>query len=146
MNLDVRSKQTRFLSACAVSGKTLGEVLEELQVSPATLARWLTQRSFRQRVNRLRKSLALSRELQLAVGAARAAQVLAGGLRTPADCNHRACVELIRLSRDTKARRRAEERPAKPSINPAGHSLPVHPDLNRNEAQKLIDDLQRTNP
>lgn len=142
MTLDFKSKQSQFLSVCAVSGKTLTEVLEEIKLEPTTLARWLVQRSFRQRVNRLRKSLAMSRELTLAVGAVRAAQVLAGATQTPTNCNQRACIELIRLARDVKARRRAEDRPSKQSIKPALNGVPVHPDLDRDEAQKLIDHLK----
>lgn len=142
MTLDSKSKQSQFLSTCATSGKTLGEVLEEIKLEPTTLARWLVQRSFRQRVSRLRRSLALSRELTLAVGAVRAAQVLAGATQIPTSCNQRACIELIRLSRDVKARRRAEDRPPKRTIKPTMNQVPVHPDLDRDEAQKLIDDLK----
>ena len=142
MTMDFKSKQTQFLSTCAVSGKTLTEVLEDIKLEPTTLARWLVQRSFRQRVNRLRQSLAMSRELTLAVGAVRAAQVLAGATQTPTNCNQRACIELIRLSRDVKSRRRAEDRPAKRSIKSTIDGLPVHPDLDRDEAQKLIDNLK----
>ena len=142
MTLDSKSIQTRFLGLCATSGNSLTQVLTELRIEPATLARWLVQRGFRVRVSRLRKSLALSRELALAIGAVRAAQVLAGSVEDPSKCNHRACIELIRLSRDVKARRRAEDRPQKRALKKSADELPIHPDLNQDEAKSLLDELK----
>ena len=68
--------QDTFLAQCRASTQTLDEILEEIDVPPETLAGWLTDDAFRRRLHAMRQELRRKRELQVQIGAARAAAEL----------------------------------------------------------------------
>jgi hypothetical protein len=149
--------------------------MRELNIIPEMLARWLTKRDFRVKLHATRRYLRRSRELQLQLGAMRAAQVLAGSLQSE-DADLRAlraaCVDLIKLARDSRARRGADDRkPEKPdksrskvgresrrncddgskptcestSTSQSTSTSPlIHPELDESEANRLMSELDPT--
>lgn len=110
--------------------------MQELNILPAQVARWLTTRGFRQRLTHARRHARRMRELQIELGAWRAAQVLVRAAvsdeATVTPVVRQACADLIELARDTRARSIQHRAPT------AGRSAPrIHPDLDPAEQSEL---------
>lgn len=118
-------RQRQFLTKLLVAEDSVEQILQRLRVRPATLLRWLDDDAFRSAVTDIRRQLARRRELEVALGAASAAALLR---RATDDGNvlkntqqRRACVELIKLSREKR-------RSSKPGTEP---TLQLDPELVR---------------
>lgn len=137
--------QDTFLNQCRASTQTLDEILEEMEVPPETLAGWLMDDAFRQRLHAMRQELRRKRELQVQIGAARAAAELTrtvDGTDPRASAVRRAaCVDLIRLARDSRARRRATDMP--PDEYAREYRALYHSAISPDEAQELMEQLAR---
>ena len=140
--------QDTFLAQCRASTQTLDEILEEMDLPPETLAGWLTDDAFRRRLHAMRQELRRKRELQVQIGAARAAAELTrtvDGTDPRASAVRRAaCVDLIRLARDSKARRRATDLP--PDEYAREYRALYHSAIAPDEALELMAQLERGAP
>lgn len=128
--------QQQFIDRCLHTDKTLDQVMQELNILPAQVAHWLTTRGFRQRLTHARRHARRMRELQIELGAWRAAQVLVRAAvsdeATVTPVVRQACADLIKLARDTRARSIQHRAPT------AGRSAPrIHPDLDPAEQSEL---------
>jgi hypothetical protein len=129
-------RRARFLRACMHSDKTLSELMEEFAISPATFARWLLRDDFRRALNRVRRYLKQTRELDIELAATRAAAALA---QPTTGKGKPAYIDLIKLARDTRARRRHEIAELKSPEVPL-----IHPAVSSEEASRLLADLQQS--
>jgi hypothetical protein len=136
-----RATQTQFLDRCLQGDAPLHDVLRDLNIPHATLAGWFTQRWFRKRVHALARYLVRTRELQLQIGSWRAAQLLSGAIVAPpqetTSAHRTACVELIKLARDSRARRFAERRRTR-----ADRATLAHPDVGERESLDLAGEIE----
>ena len=141
---EIRTFQKQFIAQCLESSQTLDEIMDDLNLPSQTLAGWLTQKDFRVRLHGLRRHLRRTRELQVEIGAMRAAAALtrasSGTDENLKPVVRAACVDLIRLSRDSRARSRA--------VDPSADDLTkrralYHPNVPADEAQSLMDELAR---
>ena len=133
--------QRAFLDQCLHTDKSLGRVMIDMQIMPEQVARWLATRSFRRQLGRARREARRLRDLQIEVGAWRAAQVLTEiALCDDAKARpvvRQACTDLIKLARDARARTISDR--AAPSMPPAR----THPDLDPDEQTRLTQQLAR---
>ena len=135
--------QTDFLHQCVQGNQTLEEVMDDFHIPPQTLAGWLMDREFRIRLHGMRRFLRKARDIQLELGARRAAEMLTRcatdtSLKKIEPIQRSACVDLIRLARDSRARETAmHPHPDDMSKHRALH----HPDVSDDEAQRLMDEL-----
>ena len=142
----VKQRQEAFFKQCLDSNQSLDEILEDLEIPPETLAGWLMTRAFRVRMQGMRRYLRRARELQVQIGALRASAMLLRAatdtLVTPPQAISRAaCVDLIRLARDSRARRAAND-PHPDDVLKARTPI-YHPDVDEAEARALIEELAR---
>ena len=137
----LRKTQQTFLDLCVTSGQTLGEVMHELHLTPDQLARWFASAEFRLRLNKTLRFLRHTRELNVQLGAAKAAGLLHHAAAHPEDATRdlprSACVDLIRLARSSSARRHAQSH--KLDIAPA--LATPHADLDPEQANVLAAQL-----
>ena len=141
----VRKLQDEFFHNCVNSTQTLDEILEDLGVPPETLSGWLTEKDFRVRLHGMRRYLRRARDIQLEIGALHAAGMLMRSATdtatTPITSVARsACVDLVRLARDSRARVSANN--PTPDEMTKRRSL-YHPDVPEEEARELIEELAR---
>src|SRR5207248_4224882 len=71
------AKQRAFLDECAMSERCLNELMEDHNVSPRQFGLWLTRRAFRWHLERLGRVLRARREMDVRMGAAKGAEMLA---------------------------------------------------------------------
>lgn len=141
----VRQLQDAFFDACVNSTQTLEEIIEDLGIPHQTLAGWLIEPNFRVRLHGLRRYLRRARDLQIEMGALHASAML---LRTATDTaitktesvTRSACVDLIRLARDSHARARVQNSTAEDETK---RRALYHPDVPADEARELIEELAR---
>ena len=137
--------QDEFLKQCRASSQTLDEILDDMNVPPETLAGWLMEDAFRRRLHEMRQELRRKRELQVQIGAARAAAELTrtvDGTDPRASAVRRAaCVDLIRLARDSRARRRMANLP--PDEYAREYRALYHSAIAPDEAQELMEQLAK---
>lgn len=141
----IRKLQEQLFQSCLNGNQTLEEVMDDLHIPPETLAGWLTDRDFRVRLNAMRRFLRKARDIQLELGARRAAEMLSRcatdtALTKVESVQRSACVDLIRLARDSRARASA--------MNPHPDDVTKraalwHPEMAEEEARQLMADLVR---
>lgn len=139
--------QTDFLHACVSGNQTLEDVMDDFHIIPETLAGWLMDREFLIRLQGMRRFLRKARDLQLELGARRAAEVLTRcatdtAVREVKPLQRTACVDLIRLARDSRARARAAD-PHPDELTK--HRALYHPEVPEEEAQELLKELAKNN-
>lgn len=134
-------RQRDFLNECLTTSQTLREVMEDFNVTPESLARWLTDDEFRSRLHSARRYLRKTRDLQLEIGSLHAAEMLFRcsadvGAKDVKSVQRAAWVDIIRLARDSLARMRAEQ-PGEVLRNQRLY----HPAIAEAEANKLAEEL-----
>lgn len=137
----VRSLQNEFFRRCIESMQPLDDVFQDLKIPHETFVSWMAEREFQSRLGGMRRFLRQAREVQLELSAYRAASVLDRNTAPPKEATgtpatRSALVDVIRLARDARARRRSHQPDAvgKAMLHP-------HPDLSNDEAAKLISEL-----
>lgn len=139
-------KQKEFLSRCATSVQPVEDILDDLVILPQTLVNWMDERDFKFKLHGMRRFLRRARDLQLEAASMRAATLLsrvAGGdeLSKMTPARRAACVDVIRLARDSRARRRAQDADV---VNRERRL--AHPDLSDAEAAQLAQELSGSKP
>lgn len=137
----IKALQKEFLRRCVSSAEPLEELFDDLSIPYETFVSWMDEREFRSRLHGMRRFLRKARDLQLNLSSYRAAGTLARLTAvekgTPAPAHARAaCVDVIRLARDSRARRRAQE-----PNEVLRQRLISHPDLTDEEASRLTAEL-----
>jgi alkanesulfonate monooxygenase SsuD/methylene tetrahydromethanopterin reductase-like flavin-dependent oxidoreductase (luciferase family) len=136
-----KAAQKEFLHRCVTTGQPLEELIEDLNILPQTLLKWMEERDFKSRVHGMRRYLRKARELQIQASALRAASLItriADGDNVASYSSERraACIDVIRLARDSRARRRAQDA----DVLNKDRRL-AHPDLSEEEADRLAQEL-----
>lgn len=133
------TKQQQFFRRCVTGTETLEEILKDLDISPYMFVRWLGERDFKSRMHGMRRYLQRARDLQLEASSVRAAEMLSriavGTEMKPVA--RAACIDVIRLARDSRVRRRN----AKPD-EVLRHRKLAHPDISDEEATRLMLELE----
>jgi t-SNARE complex subunit (syntaxin) len=97
---------------------------------------------FRKALKRVESYLRSARELDLNLAATRAAsQLVSDPVKGQAKTSRPALIDIIKLARDSRARRRHEVREASPARLPM-----AHPSISREEAASLLAGLQGNQP
>ncbi len=136
-----RDAQKQFLHLVANSTQPIEDIIDTVDILPETLLNWMDERDFKSKLHGMRRFLRKARDLQLEASSLRAARILAD-LTTPSkkDVNkpnvRAACVDVIRLARDSRARRRSQD--ADETLRQRRLS---HPDLSDTEATALLNEL-----
>lgn len=136
-----KAVQKEFLQRCATTAQTLEDLIDDLEIEPQTFLNWADERDFKSKMHGMRRYLKKARELQLQASALRAATLMArvadGEIiaNYTIDCRA-ACIDVIRLARDSRARRRAQDADV---INRERRL--AHPDLSDEEAERLAQEL-----
>lgn len=133
-----RDLQKAFLSQCVTTTQTLEDLLDDLGIRPQTLVTWMAEREFKSKLHGMRRYLQRARELQLEAASLRAAGLLASLTAPPNGAranpvSRAACVDVIRLARDSRVRRRAQH----PDEVNRQRRL-AHPDLSDEEVDRLL--------
>jgi hypothetical protein len=117
--------------------------MADLQLMPEQVARWLVTKSFRRKLSRARRHARRLRDLQIEVGAWRAAQVLMQvAVSDDAKAKpvvRQACTDLIKLARDARARTISDR------AAPTSPLARTHPDLDPTEQTELAQQLAGEN-
>ena len=139
-----KAAQKQFLDQCVTTTQPLEDLIDTLEIKPQTLLNWMDERDFKSRIHGMRRYLRKARELQIQASALRAASLMTRiadgeqvGHYTPE--RRAACVDVIRLSRDSRARRRAQDADV---INRERRL--AHPDLTDEEADRLAQELSES--
>lgn len=137
--------QADFLDQCVRGSQTLEEVMDDYHIIPETLAGWLMDREFRIRLHGMRRFLRKTRDFQLEMGARHAADVLTRcatdtSIKKVEPLQRTACVDLIRLARDSRARATAMH--PNPDDVSKRNDL-YHPAVPEDEARELMAELAR---
>ena len=146
----ITTVQKRFLQECLKSERQLDEIMADFHLSPQRFAKWLSRRGFRWHLEQTFKQLRRQRELNLELGAAHGAKMLARaadgsfakhkGDQVPTPQRRQAWVDLVKLARDSRARRKAHRQ-----IYRSAHHTPrlPHPDVAAEDAEKLMKRLEQ---
>lgn len=137
-------RQKEFLARCATSVQPIEDILDDLEILPHTLVNWMDERDFKFKLHGMRRFLRRARDLQLDASAMRAATLLSrvadgDDLPTMTPIRRAACVDVIRLARDSRARRRSQDADV---INRERRL--AHPDLSDEDATRLTLELTRS--
>lgn len=134
-----RDRQEAYLRELSKADKPSATVADEQGVDVLALARWLDQPWFSDRIAEIRRHLRHRREVDLELGASRAAALLHAAVtaEAPVEPSARAaCVELIRLARDSGWRVKLKKaRAAAAEPEPAALA---HEDVSEAEAERLM--------
>lgn len=135
------SLQKQFLDQLAKNVQPLEELMDDLKISPETFLTWTDERVFKSKLHGLRRYLRRARDLQLEVSSFRAAHMLAnlttvGKSESSNTVTRAACVDVIRLARDSRVRRRTQD-----GEEIGRDRLLSHPDLSDEEALRLTAEL-----
>jgi len=130
---NTRLLQRRFLAAVAAQGSAVPELLKATGVSPRRFGFWMANRRFRRRLAAALRALARASEVDLQLAACRASARLdkIANQKGGTSVARQACVDLVRLARDARRRKRrkVEPTPAPPSL--------AHPDLDPEDVRDL---------
>lgn len=137
-----KTLQREFLHRAATTTQTLDDLMEDLGILPQTLVRWMGERDFRSKLHGMRRYLARARDLQLEAASFHAARLLSTLTTVPHEdransTTRSACVDVIRLARDSRARRRANEAD---EVNRQRRL--AHPDISDEEATRLMLEME----
>lgn len=141
-----KATQKAFLTRCATTTQSLEDLLEDLGILPQTLVTWMDEREFRSKLHGMRRYLRRARDLQLEAASLRAATLLASLTTVGHDersnsTTRAACVDVIRLARDSRARRRVHD---PDEVN--RYRRVAHPDLTDDEVDRLMHELDTAPP
>lgn len=136
-----RALQKQFLERLAKNIQPLEELMDDLDILPETFISWTDERDFKSKLHGLRRYLRKARDLQLEVSSFRAAYILANlttveKSKSANPVTRSACVDVIRLARDSRVRRRTQE-----AETLGRERLLSHPDLSEEEALRLTAEL-----
>ena len=134
-----RAKMEAYLREMSKGERPSRAVADEQGVDVLALARWLDQPWFSDRIAEIRRHLRHRREVDLELGASRAAALLHAAVTAEAPVEpaaRAACVELIRLARDSGWRVKLKKaRAAAAEPEPAALA---HEDVSEAEAERLM--------
>jgi hypothetical protein len=141
-----KALQKSFLNRSATSTAPLEKILEELKITPQTFVTWMNEREFQSKLHGMKRFVTKTRELQIQTISMRAASLLS---TVPAekkeefekvtDVQRAACMDVIRMARDSRARRRNQK--AKEIHR---DRRIAHPDLSDAEAERLVIELSES--
>jgi hypothetical protein len=143
-------KQESFLADLYESVLTLGDLMQFHSVTPVEFVEWQFDREFRRRVSLITKAIRRKTTLDIHIGAQHAAQVLYRGIGVEPNLTpsrHRACVDLIKLSRERKPVRKSEKPRRDPPAKhtrldaPEKKAASFHDHINPTDAQSLMKEI-----
>jgi hypothetical protein len=135
-----RNLQASFLQRCCTSMQPLEDAMSDFGITHKSLALWLTDADFRKKLSHARRYLRHMRDIQLEMGARHAAEFLTRCTTDTADkdtklLQERAAVDIIRLSRDSRARAAAMH----PDQDDVSKNAAIyHPGVPSEEAKELM--------
>jgi hypothetical protein len=129
-----------FVRDCIDTQRPLADVMDDHNVTPERFARWLDNPLFRRHLERMCKSTRRAREVDIAIGARKAAELLRRNTNPDGKppltdvAQVKASESLIKLARSSESQRRGER-----MIEPDRRRRDLtHPDLSPQETNKLL--------
>ena len=138
---EIRQLQNTFFKTCIQSVQPLEDIFDDLKIPYETFVSWMDEREFKSRMHGMRRFLKKARDFQLDLTSYRASGMLTRAANETLKektqtISRSACVDVIRLARDSRARRRSQE-----AEEIGRNRLLTHPDISDQEASRLTAEL-----